>query len=207
MAEDLEVLGDGGGMSRYAVFEFDDAALFLAFLVNHREGFGDVTHLHGLHDTGNLRRQLAHLEARGAHALAGVGILCDIEHQAFIRTGIDIVGEARSGHLKGEHALADVLGDGIQTRESGIDIGLIHMRFLEDMAQLQLVAALVHELDDMIAELRLHNLRHLLGVVEAPGDIGEGGVQLHLAHIVHLAALTRRAGVLAVEDGQRGEAG
>ena len=75
------------------------------------------------------------------------------------------------------------------------------------MTELELVAALIDELDDVVSELRLYDLGDLLGVGKAPCDVGEGGVELHLAHVVHLASLACGTGVLAVEDGERGEAG
>ena len=71
------------------------------------------------------------------------------------------------------------------------------------MAHLDLIAALVDELDDVETELRLDNLRDFLRVGEVEGHIGEGRVENATAHIVHLATITGRAGVFAIETGQR----
>ena len=61
-AEDLEVLVDGGGVGFDATLELDDTALLLAALVNHGEGFRHLADFESFNDTGNLGRQLTHLE-------------------------------------------------------------------------------------------------------------------------------------------------
>ena len=45
------------------------------------------------------------------------------------------------------------------------------------MTHIDFVATLLNELDDVEAELRLHDLRHLLGIGEVEGHRCEGGVE------------------------------
>ena len=70
------------------------------------------------------------------------------------------------------------------------------------MTHLNLVTALVDELDDMIAEFRLYNLGNLLGVGQVESHIGKSGIQHTSTDIVHLATHTGRAGIFRIQTSQ-----
>ena len=57
------------------------------------------------------------------------------------------------------------------------------------MTYLDLVATLIDELDNMIAEFRLDNLRHLLRVGEVESHVGKGRIEHATTSIVELTAL------------------
>ena len=57
----------------------------------------------------------------------------------------------------------------------------------------------------MVAELRLHNLRHLLRIGETEGHGSKGRVEDTTSGIAQLAAVTGGAGVFRVETGQCGK--
>ena len=73
-----------------------------------------------------------------------------------------VVRDIRCRLVERELAVAYITGNGIEARLSLLD-GLIgNFRLQQDMAALDFVAALVNELDDVIAEFRLNDFRYFL---------------------------------------------
>ena len=70
------------------------------------------------------------------------------------------------------------------------------------MTHLDFLATLVDKLDDMESELRLHNLRHSLGVCQAECHIGESRVKHTTSRIIEFTTATSRTRVLRVETGK-----
>ena len=79
-------------------------------------------------------------------------------HQALAVTGVLIIGEQWRSILESELSGTDISRDGVQTAKRFFDSHFRHHWLTEDMTHVHLVAALLDELDDMEAELRLHNL-------------------------------------------------
>ena len=67
------------------------------------------------------------------------------------------------------------------------------------MTHIDLVTTLLHQLDDMETELRLHNLRDLLRVGEIEGHGGKGGVEGRTTHETQFTTLTGRSRVFGIE--------
>ena len=87
-----------------------------------------------------------------------------------------------------------------------IDLVLRHLRSEQDVAHIDLVATLVDELNDVIAEFRLHDLRHLLRICQVESDLSKGRIQHATTHEAQLSSLTGRARILGIETCQSGEA-
>ena len=75
------------------------------------------------------------------------------------------------------------------------------------MAHIDLIATLLDELDDMEAELRLHNLRYLLGVGEVKGHRSEGRIEHTTTGETQLTTSTGSTRIFRIETGQRRERG
>ena len=98
-------------------------------------------------------------------------------HQSLTVSGVLIVGDDRSSLLKRELTFTDIGSDGVETTQRTLD-GLVgDDRLTEDMTHVDLIATFLDELDDMEAELRLHDLRHLLRIGETKGHLGEGRIE------------------------------
>ena len=68
------------------------------------------------------------------------------------------------------------------------------------MTYVDLVTALLHELDDMETELRLYNLRDLLRVSEVEGHSGKGRVEGASANETQFSASTGCSRVLGIQS-------
>ena len=75
------------------------------------------------------------------------------------------------------------------------------------MTTLDLVTALVDELDDMITELRLHNLGNLLRVGQVECHVGKRWVQHTSTDIIHLSTHAGRTRVFTIQTSQGCESG
>ena len=58
------------------------------------------------------------------------------------------------------------------------------------MTHLDFIAALVNQLDDMVAKLRFDNFRDLLGICQAESHIGKGWVEHTTSGIIQLTTAT-----------------
>ena len=90
-----------------------------------------------------------------------------------VATGVLVVGDIGSSIFKRKLTLANVIGDRVETQLALLDGLGRDTRLAQDVTHVHLVASLVDELDDVVAKLRLHNLRHLLRVGETKSDIGK----------------------------------
>ena len=192
---DLEVLGDRGFVTFDTVLQPDNGTDGLAALVDHPEGLRDLTDLHGVDHLRHFLRQVLHLEARGDTTRLHVGV----RHQTLVVAGVLVIGQQTGSLLKGKLFAADISGDGVQPSDGLLHILLSHHRLLQDMTHIDLVTTLLHQLDDMETELRLHNLRDLLRVGEIEGHGGKGGVQRCTAHETQFTTLTGRSRVFGIE--------
>ena len=125
-------------------------------------------------------------------------------HQPVVVACVLVVGQFAGSVLKRELASTDVITDGIEMRQIAVVLLLRHFGTEENVADIHLVVALFDELDDVIAKIGLHNLRHLLGVVQTESHIGKFGHQHVASHEAHLATIARTA-VLRVHLGQSGK--
>ena len=171
-------------MSFHPALELDDASDRLVLIIDTCEGRGDLSHLHRVNDSCDLCGQLLHLETRG-HAVGGA-----IRHKTLIVLGVFIIRDIRGTGLEGELVGKDVVTDRVKTLLSCVNLILRHFRSEQNVAHIDLITAFVDELNDMIAEFRLHDLRHLLRIGQVESHLSEGGIQHTTTHKAQLTALT-----------------
>ena len=185
-------------MSFGAAFQLHNRTNSLASCIDHLEGLGNFAYLQHVDGLGHFGWQVGQLEARGAQS-----VLCYVEHQAVIVARILVVGDNRCSRLEGELAFGNIRTDRIQSVDSLCYRLVTDDGLAQDVAHFYLVAALVYQLDDMVAKLRLHNLGHTLGVAQAEGDIGKSRVEGCSWGIVQFAAAPRRTWVFRIHARQR----
>ena len=72
----------------------------------------------------------------------------------------------------------------------GFDLVLSHLWPQQDVAHVDLVAALVDELNDVIAELRLYDLGHLFRIGQIESHLSKSRIEHATAHEAQLTTLT-----------------
>ena len=154
-------------MSLRTVLQLDNGTDGLASLVGHLEGLRHLSYLQRVDDTCHVLRQILHLELRRTSALRRVG------HQTVVVTRVLVIGDIGGSLLEGKFLGPQIVADRVEAHDSLTDSLIADNRLAQNMTHVHLVAALVNELDDMIAELRLHNLRYLLRVGQSKSDGGE----------------------------------
>ena len=161
----LEVLGDSSLVSLRTALQLDDGTDGLTVFVDHLESIRHLSHLQRIDDTRHVLRQVLHTEPRG------VGLRIDaVGHQSAVAAGVLVIREKHHGILKcpladelvlygfGRNSCTNVVGDGVETHETGGDGRVADLRLQEDMTGIDLIAALVDKLDDMETEFGFHNL-------------------------------------------------
>ena len=87
-----------------------------------------------------------------------------VHHEALVVARVFVGGEVGCGVLEGELAGLDVGVDRIQARGSLLEFSVRDLGAEQDVAAIDSVATLLDQLDDVVAILRLHNVRNALGV-------------------------------------------
>ncbi len=167
--------------------------------VFHDEGLRDVAGLHVVDLLGYLLGELRHLEAGG---VVVVRVHVGVDHHAAVVAGVLVVGEHGYGLLKGYFLVDEVGAERVEAQHGVGEVFLGHARTQQYVAHVDTVAALLDELDYVVAILGLDNLRHLFGVVEVEGYGCKLGHVGRAAGKAEFAASGRRAGVFAIEDGE-----
>ena len=160
----LVVVIVGSLVARHTTFQLDDSHLIAACLaVLHDERLRDLTYLHTGHHSCDLGRKFIHRHTRCTSALAG--------HHASTVTCVLVARQVTGSLLETELGRIKVHAKGVH---AGTCIGKFlgaHLRSEEDMTEVGTIATTFDELDDVIAEFGLDDLRHLarFGKLESYG--------------------------------------
>ena len=94
----------------------------------------------------------------------------------------------------------------VEAMLGGVNIVLRNLWSEQDVSHIDLVTTFVDELNDMIAEFRLHDFRHLLWIGQVESHLGESRIEHTTSHEAQFTTLTGRARILGVKTCQSGEA-